>query len=61
MDANLDIESRMLEDGGQQEFGAQAGRAISPLSAAPGNARLARECEPYQKPYQKMRLTREKQ
>ncbi len=49
MDLNLEVGSRRSEDDDKQEFGAQVGRAISPLSAAPGNARLARECEPYQK------------
>ena len=47
MDANLEIGSRRSEDDDQQEFCARIARAISPLSAAPGNARLARECEPY--------------
>jgi len=49
MDANLEVGNRRSEDRGPQEFSAQVGRAISRLSAAPGNARLAQECEPYQK------------
>jgi hypothetical protein len=48
-DANLEAGSRTPEGRDEQKLGAHVGRAISPLSAASGNARLARECEPYQK------------